>query len=96
MRALQADHPWTCGCGSDLCRKQILPTDWKLPYLRERYGSEHFMSYIQRLIHQEEIEMKYAAATAMAAAALAAPVQPLLSECGAIRTPSMLQYPSRA
>jgi hypothetical protein len=87
------DHPWECGCGSDQCRGQILPTDWKLPELRERYGPAHFVAYIQRLFHQEDEERKYALA-ALASAAFAHP--PPLVHCGLIRTPSMLQYPSRA
>lgn len=87
------DHPWECGCGSDQCRGQILPTDWKLPELRERYGAAHFVTYIQRLFHQEDEERKYALA-ALASAAFAHP--PPLVHCGLIRTPSMLQYPSRA
>jgi len=79
------DHPWICGCGSDLCRGQILPTDWKLPDLRERYGINHYITYIQGLFHQEEQQRK---------GYTAAPLP--LGQCGTIVSPSMLQYPSRA
>jgi hypothetical protein len=96
---MRTDHPWQCGCGSEQCRGQILPTDWKLPELRERYGTSHFVSYIQRLFEQGE-ERKCSVAAAAAAAALASPVvafgSPPLVHCGLIRTLPPLPTSSRA
>ncbi len=54
---VETDHPWHCDCGSPICRRQILPTDWRLPELRERYGVEHFLSYIQDMINAEKDEL---------------------------------------
>ena len=40
---------WDCKCWSQLCRKVIYPTDWKIPELQKRYDW-YFMDYINEKI----------------------------------------------
>jgi uncharacterized protein len=38
-----------CTCGSDICRRRLTETDWKLPAVRERYRG-HFHPIVQKMI----------------------------------------------
>lgn len=38
-----------CGCGANLCRKQVTGKDWMIPELQERYFG-YFSPYLQRRI----------------------------------------------
>ncbi len=38
-----------CTCGSDICRRRLTETDWKLPTVRERYRG-HFHPIVQKMI----------------------------------------------
>jgi hypothetical protein len=40
------DQPWTCACGTALCRKKITANDWQRPELVARYD-RHFLKHIQ-------------------------------------------------
>lgn len=38
-----------CGCGSDECRGQVTPNDWRRPELQKRYAG-YFTSAVEALI----------------------------------------------
>lgn len=41
--------PWSCQCGSTLCRKKITGRDWRMPELQKRYR-EHFSPLLNKRI----------------------------------------------
>ncbi|KAI8804413.1 hypothetical protein BJ742DRAFT_825124 [Cladochytrium replicatum] len=55
---VDADGPgsdFVCGCGSPICRHKVTHKDWDThPELVERYGIEHFMPHISKLIRGKE------------------------------------------
>lgn len=41
-----------CQCGSEICRKKVGGSDWRILELQERYAG-YFSPYVQRLINEE-------------------------------------------
>jgi hypothetical protein len=57
------DVGFQCDCGHAQCRRDLKGTDYQLPELQERYGVEHFVGYIQKLILAEREQAKKALPT---------------------------------
>ena len=45
------DQPWSCACGSQLCRGRVLHTDWQLPTLQQAYFG-HIARHVQALMER--------------------------------------------
>lgn len=41
--------PWSCNCGSSLCRRKVTGKDWRIPELQSRYEG-HFSPFINKRI----------------------------------------------
>jgi len=46
--------PWTCRCGSDLCRKAITGKDWRRKDLQARYR-DHFSPFINERVRRAQV-----------------------------------------
>ena len=44
---------WECMCGSPLCRKSIMGSDWRLPDLQKRYEN-YFSPFLNKRIEKEQ------------------------------------------
>jgi hypothetical protein len=47
------NQPWTCGCGSPLCRGRVVHTDWQLASVRQAYFG-HVARHVQVLMERAE------------------------------------------